>query len=53
MRFLDLCNAIEDLDEDEKKTELAPILAQEVFVLIKLGRIKDGMALSKELDVEG
>ncbi|KAH0608288.1 uncharacterized protein H6S33_002340 [Morchella sextelata] len=50
-RSKDLCNALEDLSDEEKKLELTPIIAQEVCALINLGRIEDAMARSQELGV--
>lgn len=49
--IIDLCNALEDLSDEEKKLELTPIIAQEVCALINLGRIEDAMARSQELGV--
>lgn len=48
----DLCNAIEDLSDEEKKTEEAPIVAQEVYVLTRMGRAEDAVSRSAELGVE-
>lgn len=48
----DLCGAIEDLSEEEKKAEAAPIVAQEVYVLMRMGRVEDAVSRSAELDVE-
>lgn len=48
----DLCNAIEDLSDEEKKIEEAPIVAQEVYVLARMGRAEDALARSAGLDVE-
>lgn len=48
----DLCNALDDLSDEDKKIEEAPIVAQEVYVLTRMGRIEDAIARSKELDVK-
>lgn len=52
IRTADLCSAIEDLSDEEKKTEEAPIVAQEVYVLTRMGRIEDAVSRSAELGVE-
>ena len=50
--MLDLCNTIDFQSEEDKAGELAPILAQEVFVLAKLGRFDEALERSKELNVQ-
>ncbi|KAF2277972.1 signal recognition particle protein-like protein [Westerdykella ornata] len=42
----DLCNAAEDLTEEEKKVEIMPMTVQEVYVLTRLGRIEEAEQLS-------
>lgn len=51
-RRTDLCNAVEDLSDEEKKIEEAPIVAQEVYVLTRMGRTEEALARSVELDVK-
>ena len=52
-RARDLCLASEELSEDEKKAELVPIVAQMVYVLLRLGRTEDAKKVGEELDGEG
>ena len=52
-RARDLCLASEELSEDEKKAELVPIVAQMVYVLLRLGRVDDAKKVGEELDGEG
>ncbi|CUS07705.1 unnamed protein product [Tuber aestivum] len=42
---------LEDLSEEERKVEVAPVLAQEAYVLAKMGRWKEALERSKELDI--
>lgn len=42
---------LEDLSEEERKVEVAPVLAQEAYVLAKMGRWEEALERSKELDV--
>ncbi|KAK4104990.1 hypothetical protein N658DRAFT_465093 [Parathielavia hyrcaniae] len=51
-RSRDLCEATEELDEDEKKAELVPILVQQVYVLMKLGKADEAAALQKSLGLD-
>ncbi|OCL12327.1 hypothetical protein AOQ84DRAFT_437100 [Glonium stellatum] len=44
-RAKDLCNALEDLTEVEKKAELLPIIVQQVYVLIQLGKVDEAEEL--------
>ena len=50
-RAKDVCSAIEGLSEEELAGELAPILAQEIFVLLKLGKNAEAAATCKSLDI--
>lgn len=49
-RSRDLCEATDDLDEDEKKAELLPIIVQQAYVFTKLGKLEDAANLHKSLD---
>ncbi|KAG0639989.1 hypothetical protein HOY80DRAFT_48284 [Tuber brumale] len=42
---------LEDLSEEERKVEVAPVLAQEAYVLAKMGRWEEALERSRELDV--
>ena len=49
-RARDLCNALEDLSEEEKQTELVPITVQQVYVLSKLGKLEEAEQLAQRID---
>lgn len=51
-RSRELGYQLEDLDDDERKMEVAPVLAQEVYVLAKLGRWEEALTKCQELDVK-
>jgi signal recognition particle subunit SRP72 len=51
-RSRDLCEATEDLDEEEKKAELVPIIVQQAYVLTKLGKSDEAAALQKSLSLD-
>jgi len=44
-RSRDLCEASEDLGDEEKKTELVPIIVQQAYVSTKLGKLEEAAAL--------
>ncbi|KAI0881182.1 uncharacterized protein GGS22DRAFT_173557 [Annulohypoxylon maeteangense] len=48
-RAQDLCEASEDLSADEKKAELLPILVQHAYVLTRLGKEAEAVALHKSI----
>jgi signal recognition particle subunit SRP72 len=52
-RARDLCLASEELSEDEKKGELVPIVAQMVYVLIRLGRVEEAKKVAEGLEDGG
>lgn len=45
-RAKDLCNAVSDFSEEEKKAEILPITVQQVFVLTQLGKIDEAEQLA-------
>ncbi|KAK5114805.1 hypothetical protein LTR85_010118 [Meristemomyces frigidus] len=45
-----LCNALEDLNEEEKQAELLPITVQQVYVLSRQGRIAEAEKLAQGID---
>ena len=49
-RARDLCNALEDLSEEDKKTELLPITVQQVYVLAKLDKLEEAEKLAQSID---
>ncbi|KAI1371484.1 hypothetical protein F4677DRAFT_435336 [Hypoxylon crocopeplum] len=48
-RAQDLCEASEDLSSDEKKAELLPIMVQHAYVLARLGKEAEAVALHKSI----
>jgi signal recognition particle subunit SRP72 len=50
-RSRDLCEASDDLSEDEKKAELLPILIQHTYVLHKLSKEDEAVALQKLVSI--
>ncbi|KAI1631393.1 SRP72 RNA-binding domain-containing protein [Biscogniauxia mediterranea] len=50
-RARDLCEASEDLSDDEKAAELLPILVQHAYVLTLLGQETEAAALQKSVTV--
>lgn len=51
-RAKDLCNASEDLSDNDKLAELLPITVQQVYVLIRLGKIEEAEALSRSFELK-
>ena len=47
---IDLCNAL-DLSEEERKEELAPVIAQMIYVLLKQGKVEEAVQVSQNLDI--
>ncbi|KAK0258701.1 hypothetical protein B0A54_14059 [Friedmanniomyces endolithicus] len=52
-RARDLCNALEDLGEEEKRAELLPIGVQQVYVLARQGRSVQAEEMAREVGFEG
>ena len=50
-RAKDLCEASSDLTDDEKKAELLPIKVQQAYVLARMGKDADALALQRSIDV--
>ena len=48
-RAKDLCNALSDLSEAEKQSELLPISVQQVYVLTQLGKIDEAAQLAASI----
>ncbi|KAK0728261.1 hypothetical protein B0T26DRAFT_672820 [Lasiosphaeria miniovina] len=48
-RARDLCEASEDLDDDEKKAELVPIILQQAYVFTRLGKLDQAASLQKSI----
>jgi len=50
-RSRDLCEATEDLNDDEKKAELLPIIVQQAYVYTRLGKLDEAANLHKSIDL--
>ena len=48
----DLCNALDDLTDQEKIAELVPINVQQLYVVSKLGKIEEAERLSSGIVLE-
>lgn len=48
-RSRDLCEATEDLSEEERKVELLPIIVQQAYVYTKLGKLDEAASLQNSL----
>ncbi|RVD85688.1 uncharacterized protein DFL_003999 [Arthrobotrys flagrans] len=46
-----LCSNLEGVSEEDIQAELAPLIAQEIYVLIKLGKLEEAVALYKSSDI--
>jgi signal recognition particle subunit SRP72 len=51
-RSKDLCAASEDLPEEDKKAEMLPITAQQIYVLTRQGRRDDAEKLYENIDMK-
>ncbi|KAF3760238.1 hypothetical protein M406DRAFT_269583 [Cryphonectria parasitica EP155] len=49
-RAADLCDAAEDLSEDDKRTEMLPILLQQAYVLALMGKKEEAAALHRGVE---
>lgn len=47
-----LCEALEDLNEEDKQAELVPITIQHVYVLARLGRVEEAQNLAKSIQAK-
>ena len=48
----DLCNALDDLTDQEKISELVPINVQQLYVVSKLGKIEEAETLASSIVLE-
>ena len=48
----DLCNSLDELSNEEKAAELLPIEVQQLYVLIRLGKIQEAERLASEIGLE-
>lgn len=49
-RAADLCDATEDLSEEDKKLEMLPIILQQAYVLALMGRKDEALALQRGIE---
>lgn len=49
-RAADLCDAAEDLDEEDKKAEMLPIILQQAYVLALMGKKEEAAALQRGVE---
>ncbi|KAG0647482.1 Signal recognition particle subunit SRP72 [Hyphodiscus hymeniophilus] len=47
----DLCEALDELTDEEKKAEVLPIMVQQAFVFTKLGKLAEAEALEKMITI--
>jgi signal recognition particle subunit SRP72 len=50
-RIPDLCNALEDLSDEDKLAETLPIMIQQLYVLIRQGRLEEAERLADGLPI--
>jgi signal recognition particle subunit SRP72 len=50
-RARDLCEALEELSDEEKRAEVLPIMVQQAFVFTKLGKLEEAEALQKMINI--
>ena len=48
----DLCNALDELSDQEKIAELLPIGVQQLYVLIRLGKTEEAEKVASEIVLE-
>lgn len=51
MGLADLCEALEDLSEEEKKAETLPIVVQQIYVLTRQGEYEDAEKLGESVAI--
>jgi signal recognition particle subunit SRP72 len=50
-RARDLCEALDELSDEEKRAEVLPVMVQQAFVLTKLGKLEEAEALQKMINI--
>lgn len=50
-RARDLCEALDDLSDEEKRAEVLPIMVQQAYVFTKLGKLAEAEALQKMINI--
>jgi signal recognition particle subunit SRP72 len=51
-RARDLCEALDELSDEDKRAEVLPILVQQAFVFTKLGKLEEAEALQKMVNID-
>ncbi|KAL3425023.1 SRP72 RNA-binding domain-containing protein [Phlyctema vagabunda] len=51
-RARDLCEALDELTDEEKRAEVLPIMVQQAFVFTKLGKLEQAEALQRMINIE-
>ncbi|KAL2169623.1 hypothetical protein VTG60DRAFT_5848 [Thermothelomyces hinnuleus] len=51
-RSRDLCEATDELSDEEKKAELVPIIVQQAYVFTKLGKLEEAVSLQNSLNLD-
>jgi len=47
----DLCEALDELTEEEKRAEVLPIMVQQAYVFMKLGKLDDAETVQRSIEV--
>jgi signal recognition particle subunit SRP72 len=50
-RARDLCEALDELTDEEKRAEVLPIMVQQAYVFTKLGKLAEAEALEKMINI--
>ena len=50
-RARNLCEALDELSDDEKRAEILPIMVQQAFVFTKLGKLEEAESLQKMINI--
>lgn len=50
-RARDLCQALDELSDEEKKAEVLPIMVQQAFVFTKLGKLQEAETMQKMINI--
>ncbi|KAG4442528.1 hypothetical protein IFR05_002028 [Cadophora sp. M221] len=50
-RARDLCEALDELSDEEKRAEVLPIMVQQAYVFTKLGRLEEAEALQRMIKI--
>ncbi|TAQ87713.1 hypothetical protein B7494_g3958 [Chlorociboria aeruginascens] len=51
-RARDLCEALDELTDEEKRAEVLPIMVQQAYVYTKLGKLEEAEALQKMINID-